>query len=436
MKKLTALFLGIAMLLSLVACGNGTSSSPAESSSLQEETGLSTQETSSQETSSQETALQETSSQFSSDPSDEQPPEETEKGGTLVVYFSATGNTEEAASYIAQITGGDLFELEPADPYTDEDLDYGNPDSRVSREHEDESLREVELVTNTVDGLDRYDTVFIGYPIWWGVAAWPVDTFVESNDFTGKTVIPFCTSASSGLGESGELLAELAGTGNWQEGQRFSSRVSQEDVQNWLDGLDLFTSEAVPAATVEEEGSHTLIAYFTMPEDVSTNGVDAVAGASIVVRDGQVMGNVEYMAHIIQETVGGDLFRIETVQQYPLDHDPLVDQAAQEQEEEARPELSTHIENLDQYDTILLGYPNWWGDLPMPLYTFLETYDLSGKTIIPFCPHGGSGFSRTERTIAELQPGATVREDGLTISRNEVADSADQIASWAAGLGL
>lgn len=122
---------------------------------------------------------------------------ETLTGKTLVVYFSATGNTESAANYIAQATGGDLFELEPAEPYTDEDLNYNNDNSRVSREHEDESLRNVELVADTVENWDDYDTVFIGYPIWWGIAAWPVDSFVEANDFTGKTVIPFATSALS-----------------------------------------------------------------------------------------------------------------------------------------------------------------------------------------------------------------------------------------------
>ena len=158
----------------------------------------------------------------------------TRQGG-----YSATGNTEEAANYIAQATGGDLFELEPVEPYTEEDLNYGDENSRVSREHEDESLRDVELVADTVDNWDQYDTVFIGYPIWWGIAAWPVDGFVEANDFTGKTVIPFCTSASSGLGQSGELLADLAGTGDWQEGIRFRSSVSEEGVQSWIEGLGL-----------------------------------------------------------------------------------------------------------------------------------------------------------------------------------------------------
>lgn len=183
-------------------------------------------------------------------------------------------------------------------------------------------------------------------------------------------------------------------------------------------------------------GSNILIAYFSVPEDIDTSGIDADAGASVVVTDEEVLGNTQYMASIIQETVGGDLFRIETVEAYPLDHDPLVDQAAEEQDADARPALSTHIENPDQYDTIILGYPNWWGDMPQPLYTFLEEYDFSGKTIIPFCPHGGSGFSDTVETIGELQPQAKVSDDGLSISRNDVANARDEIGSWVQGLGL
>lgn len=158
-------------------------------------------------------------------------------GKTLVVYYSASGNTEEAAQYIAEVTDGELFEVEPVSPYTDADLDWTDEGSRVSVEHENENEREVELVTTAVDNWENYDTVFIGYPIWWGIAAWPVNGFVEANDFTGKTVIPFCTSASSDLGESGELLVALAGTGEWQEGKRFQSGVSKEDVQSWVSEL-------------------------------------------------------------------------------------------------------------------------------------------------------------------------------------------------------
>lgn len=160
-------------------------------------------------------------------------------GNVLVVYYSATGNTREVANYIAEATGGDLFELEPTEPYTDDDLDWTDDNSRVTREHEDESLRNVELVSTTVENWESYDTVFIGYPIWWGIAAWPVDQFVENNDFTGKTVIPFCTSSSSGIGNSGNLLAGLAGTGNWQDGERFRSGADEADVQEWVESLGL-----------------------------------------------------------------------------------------------------------------------------------------------------------------------------------------------------
>ena len=143
------------------------------------------------------------------------------------------------ANYIAEATGGDLFELEPTEPYTDDDLDWTDDNSRVTREHEDESLRNVELVSTTVENWESYDTVFIGYPIWWGIAAWPVDQFVENNDFTGKTMIPFCTSSSSGIGNSGNLLAGLAGTGNWQDGERFRSGADEADVQEWVESLGL-----------------------------------------------------------------------------------------------------------------------------------------------------------------------------------------------------
>lgn len=213
-RSLTALATGLALTVSLAACagGSGTASDdvPADTQGDSQ-----------------------TAGQGASDGA------ARTDGGTLVVYYSATGNTERVARIIADATGGDLFALEPSDPYTDDDLDWTDGSSRVSAEHEDESLRDVDLVADTVDDWDRYDTVFIGYPIWWGIAAWPVDGFVEANDFTGKTVIPFCTSASSGIGDSGDRLAELAGTGDWLEGERFSSGADEDDVQAWIDGLGL-----------------------------------------------------------------------------------------------------------------------------------------------------------------------------------------------------
>ena len=174
------------------------------------------------------------------EPVDEQPEEtSSEVGRTLVVYYSASGNTATVAGYIADALGADTFELVPQEPYSTDDLNWTVNGSRVNREHDDESLRDIALVADSVDHWGEYDTVFIGYPIWWAIAAWPVNNFVKNNDFTGKTVIPFCTSASSGLGQSGELLAEMAGTGDWQTGERFRSNASRDDVADWVSSLGL-----------------------------------------------------------------------------------------------------------------------------------------------------------------------------------------------------
>ena len=230
MKRTLSLLMSLVMALSLTACGGNENSSSSQASSSAPES--SAEESSASESSSEAPSSSEVSSQAQA--------EDTGSGSSvLVVYYSATGNTAQVAQYIADSTGGDLFELEPVDPYTSDDLNWTDDNSRVSQEHADESLRDVELVADTVNNWDQYDTVFIGYPIWWGIAAWPVDGFVEANDFSGKTVIPFCTSSSSGLGESGQLLADMAGTSDWQEGQRFRSGVSQEDVQSWIEELGL-----------------------------------------------------------------------------------------------------------------------------------------------------------------------------------------------------
>ena len=220
MKKLTALLLSVVLVLSLAACGSANK--PA-SSTTQPETSAPTEQPESSSTA----------------PAESEPETQPETGKTLVVYYSASGNTARVAKDIAEAAGADLFEIVPTEVYTSEDLNWTNPDSRVSREHDDESLRDVPLTTTEVPDWDSYDTVFIGYPIWWGIAAWPVDGFVKANDFTGKTVIPFATSSTSGMGQSGSLLAEMAGTGDWQEGQRFSSGASSADVQSWVNGLGL-----------------------------------------------------------------------------------------------------------------------------------------------------------------------------------------------------
>lgn len=232
----TALVLTAAM---LTGCGSATGNGNA-GRGVQSSTSAATQTTESSvaatESATAETvATQETAAETQTGDTTA----ESESGKILVVYYSASGTTKRVATAIADATGADLYEITPVEPYTSDDLNWTNSSSRVSREHDDESLQDIALTEITPTDWDSYDTVLIGYPIWWGIAAWPVDNFVKGNDFTGKTVIPFCTSSSSGLGDSGNLLEEMAGTGDWQEGHRFSSGASDADAADWVASLNL-----------------------------------------------------------------------------------------------------------------------------------------------------------------------------------------------------
>ena len=221
MKKLTSILLLAALALSLAACGSSAPASTPAPTAAPAETAE---------------APADTDTEAPADTAEAAAPE---TGKVLVVYYSASGNTARVANDIAEAAGANVFEIVPVEPYTSDDLNWTNQNSRVSVEHDNPDARNVELVSTEVPDWDSYTTVFIGYPIWWGIAAWPVDGFVSANDFTGKTVIPFATSSSSGMGESGALLAQLASTGDWQVGQRFSSGASASDVQSWVSGLDL-----------------------------------------------------------------------------------------------------------------------------------------------------------------------------------------------------
>lgn len=199
---------------------------------------------------------------------------------------------------------------------------------------------------------------------------------------------------------------------------------------------DHSAAENAPQAAQDEiqvGDGNILIAYFSVME---TAGVDTVAGASRMAVNGEALGNNQYIAQLIQKETGGDLFSIETARKYPTTHDPLLEFAYEEKASDARPQLAARIENPDDYDVIFLGFPIWNADLPMPLYTFLEEYDFSGKTIIPFTTHGGSGFSGTLQTISELQPNAMIVTDGLSISRNDVAKAESEVTSWVEHLNL
>lgn len=185
------------------------------------------------------------------------------------------------------------------------------------------------------------------------------------------------------------------------------------------------------AATVQAE-SKVLVTYFTWPEP---DGTDANTGASRVISNGRLYGNTEYIAHIISEATGGELFAIKTERTYPAPHKALIDAAKAEAEAKQHPKLTTHINNLKDYDIIFVGYPNWWYDMPMAIYSFFDEYDFSGKTIIPFVTSGGSRFSQSVETIAGMEKNAKVIK-GPSVSARSVSEAKEYVVKWLEEQGL
>lgn len=226
------------------------------------------------------------------------------------------------------------------------------------------------------------------------------------------------------------LVFSLAACGsNQQTGKTESASKTISEPETSEEAVSTTPSEQ-ESETSQESGNNALVVYFSMPETTTPDNMTQEEDNSVVVIDGEVLGNTQYVAYIIQENTGADIFRIEPEIPYPTDHDALVDLAAEEQDSDARPAIKDHVENLEQYDIVFIGYPNWWGDMPMILYSFFDEYDFSGKIIVPFNTHGGSGFSNTISTIMELEPNATVDEDGFTVSRNNVQDAEPDIIAW------
>lgn len=220
-----------------------------------------------------------------------------------------------------------------------------------------------------------------------------------------------------------------------QENQQTETQ-QQTDAQEEVNGTDSSASDdSSSGSSSQGSSSGMLVAYFTYAENAALpDGVDASSSASIQTWNHEMTGNTGAVAHMISEATGADIFSIQTVEKYPDSYDATIDQGREEQNADARPELSTHIENLDSYDTIFLGFPNWWGDMPMAIYSFLDAYDLSGKTIVPFVTSGGSGFSGSISDIESAEPGATVQE-GLALSDSSAMDAQSDVEEWLSGLG-
>lgn len=228
------------------------------------------------------------------------------------------------------------------------------------------------------------------------------------------------------------IFAVSASACGSSEGNTQNQKKTEANAEDTTENASIHADNSTEAAGSDVNRNHILIAYFTAAEN---SGVDAEASASYSVINGEAKGRIRAIADMIQENTGGDLFSVQTDVVYPADGGELIEYAQEEQDDDARPELTVQIENFENYDTIFVGFPTWWYDMPQAMYSFFDTYDFSGKTLVPFNVHNGSRFSGTIETIEELEPNATVVADGFTVNERDVPDAAGDVADWVRELG-
>lgn len=352
-------------------------------------------------------------------------PPTAENGKSLVVYFSRTGNTKAVAEEIQSLTGSDLIEIKTVQPYP------SSYDDCLAQAQEERANSARPELSTTVNNMSEYDTVYVGYPIWCYTAPMAIFTFLESYDFTGKTVIPFCTSGSSSITLSVTEIRSVCSGANVLDGFRAGD---SETVEEWLRRIGQIGNQN----TTE---SNALIAYFSLSENTSSSkeeqsgNVDAVSSASVVTDGENAYGNTEYIAKLIQEKMGGTLYQIQTTETYSTDFDEVLDQNHSEMNTSYLPELKDNGLDISRYDVVFIGYPVWASTIPRAIHSFLNQYDLSGKTVIPFCTHNGYGSGNSYRTIAGLCPDAA-NLDGLAVAATDVKNAGSSVESWLAGLNL
>lgn len=319
----------------------------------------------------------------------------------LVAYFSYSGTTRNVATALSEKTGGDLFEITPQGDYSNV---YMQSNSEI-RSNARPAL------TDTVENMEDYDIVFVGYPVWWHATPAPINTFLESYDLTGKLVIPFCTSGGSDIDETMPTFLNSC-DGLAVYGERRIRGTSQID--EWLSELGLTGNAAQPGDEVQVESSEPETAV--SEEDNQTTEVSGEDGKTLIVYfSWSTSGNTEKMATHIQEQTGGDLLELEPLNPYPTDYEECGDVALVERDENARPEIANLPDSIEEYDTVFVGYPIWWHTAPMIIGTFLENYDLSGVHIYPFTQSASMDTEQFENSmefVRESAVGASVH-DGL-----------------------
>ena len=331
------------------------------------------------------------------------------------------GNTAQVASYIQEYLGGDLFPIVVQDLYPD------NYDKCLDRAAEEKAKKSRPELKNSLENMDDYDIIFLGFPNWWSSAPMPVFSFIEQYDLSGKTIVPFCCHGTSGIAKCvSDIAADLPENTNILNPlgiYRADINNAKSKVNDWLSGLGFNKKESA-------DGGKTLIAYFSrwgntdFPKDI-----DATSSASIVESDGDRYGTTEYLARLIQKSTGGDLYLIKTKTPYPADYNEVRTLNHKEMAENIVPDLLYTDLDINQYDTVFIGYPVWATGVPQAVISFLKEYDLSGKTVIPFCTHGGYGAGDSYNTIKEASH-ASNSPDGLAVKAEDVISSQNVVNTW------
>lgn len=324
---------------------------------------------------------------------------------TLILYYSYDGNTRKIAEKIREKTGGDLAEIETVTPY---EGDYNSVVDQGQREVNAGYMPPIKPLT--VD-LSEYDKIYFGTPVWWYTYAPAVKTFFDQNDLSGKTICPFITNGGW-IGHTEKDIQKACSGANVKKAidLRFDGSklaVPEKELEKWIDR--------------NEKMANILTIYFSMKGQT--------IGPDMKLYDLE-KGNTAVAAEFIQKAVGGGLFELEADREYSKDHMELIEEAKQELNNGTRVPVKAYPKDLDKYDTIFLGYPNWWGTVPMVVLTFLEQADLAGKRIIPFCTNEGGGLGNSVRDIKNACKDAVV-EEGISLKGSQVRNSESEIAAWA-----
>lgn len=309
----------------------------------------------------------------------------------LVVYFSCTGNTKKVATHINSILGGDLIEIVPSVPYTSEDLQYGNSESRTSKERDDPTI--LPEIKNDISNIKEYTTIFLGYPLWWAKAPNIIRTFMKKYDFSNKNIITFSTSSSSSDG-SKSFLPDLAPTANWNQNfQRFPISVQETAVRSWIDSLNIDKDDES-----NDSGSDG-------KDESENDGHGNKNDQKIIVAYFSATGNTKRIAQNIHNNLKyGRIVEIIPIEPYSssdLNYNDKNSRVSKEHNDpNFRPEFKD-ISNVERADTILIGYPIWWGEAPHIVYSFIEKFNLKDKTIIPFCTSASSKMGKSGNNLAD-----------------------------------